>query len=133
MLVNNPDPSRGPLSSLWAAMDAVPLDVVDGILMTPVDIPMTRPQTVRAVIDEWQRTRAAIVRPAVGARHGHPVLFDRSIFDELRRAPLNEGAKVVIRARTDRVVNVGVDDEGCLGDVDTPADYEAMLRVREAE
>jgi molybdenum cofactor cytidylyltransferase len=73
------------------------------------------------------------VRPAIGSRHGHPVLFDRSVFDELRRAPLTEGAKAVIRAFPDRVVNVAVDDEGCLSDIDTPADYEAMLRMKEAD
>lgn len=133
MLVNNPDPSRGPLSSLWTAMDALTLADVDGIVMTPVDIPMTRPETVRAVIDAWQRRRAPIVRPAVGSKHGHPVLFDRSLFDELRHAPLAEGAKAVIRARRDNVLNVSVDDEGCLRDIDTPADYEAMLRMKEAD
>ena len=133
MLVNNPDPSRGPLSSLWTAMDALTLPDVDGIVMTPVDIPMTRPETVRAVIHAWQRTRAPIVRPAIGSKHGHPVLFDRSLFDELRHAPLAEGAKAVIRARRDDVLNVSVDDEGCLRDIDTPADYEAMLRMKEAD
>ena len=133
VLVNNSDPSRGPLSSLWTAMDAVPLATVDGILMIPVDLPMTRPETVRAVIDAWRRTRAPIVRPAMGSRHGHPVLFDRSVFDELRRAPLAEGAKAVIHAFPDRVVNVAVDDDGCLSDIDTPADYEAMLRTKEAD
>ena len=56
------------------------------------------------------------------------MLFDRSVFDELRRAPLDVGAKAVVRAHAARVVNVAVDDEGCLIDVDTPVDYEAMLR-----
>ena len=58
------------------------------------------------------------------------MLFDRAVFDELRRTPLGEGAKALLRAHADRVVNVPVDDEGCLVDVDTPADYEAMKRGR---
>ena len=32
----------------------------------------------------------SVVRLAVGVRHGHPVLFDRSLFDELRKAPLDQ-------------------------------------------
>ena len=131
--VGNPDPSRGQLSSLWVGLDAVARPDVDGVLVTPVDIPMIRPATIRQVVDAWSHTRAPIVRPAVGARHGHPVLFDRIVFDDLRRASLTEGARVVVHANIDRVVNVAVDDEGCLLDVDTPADYQAIVgrKIRE--
>jgi CTP:molybdopterin cytidylyltransferase MocA len=120
--VRNADPSRGQLSSLWVGLDAVDRDA-EGVLMTLVDVPMLRPSTIRAVVDAWHTSRAPIVRPAMGDRHGHPVLFDRSTFDELRRAPLNEGAKTVVHAHADRVVNVPVDDPGCLMDIDTPGDY----------
>jgi molybdenum cofactor cytidylyltransferase len=68
------------------------------------------------------------VRPAIGERHGHPVLFDRAVFAELRRVPLDEGAKAVVHAHADQIVNVSVADEGCLSDVDTPAQYDALMR-----
>ena len=88
--------------------------------MTLVDVPMVAAETVQLVVSEWQRTRAPIVRPAIGARHGHPVVFDRLVFAELRAAPPDVGAKSVVRAHADEVVNVPVTDEGCLVDVDTP-------------
>jgi molybdenum cofactor cytidylyltransferase len=128
VFLRNPDPSRGQLSSLWIGLDAAAGPHLESILVTPVDIPMVRASTARHVIDEWRRSRAPIVRPAVGSRHGHPVLFDRAVFDELRRAPLTEGARVVVRAHARDVVNVPVDDEGCLVDVDTPDDYDALIR-----
>lgn len=123
IVVRNPDPSRGQLSSLWLGMDAV-LDPTDeGLLVTLVDVPMVAVSTITAVIEAWRRTRAPIVRPAIGDRHGHPVIFDRALFDELRRAPLEAGAKSVVRAHEPDILNVMVDDEGCLTDVDTPEDY----------
>jgi molybdenum cofactor cytidylyltransferase len=125
-LVANPDPSRGQLSSLLCGMAAVIRSRTDGLMMTLVDVPLARVSTVTAVIDVWRRTRAPIVRPAVGDRHGHPVIFDRAIFDELRYAPLDTGAKSVVRAHEHAIVNVPVDDEGCVRDVDTPSDYEAL-------
>jgi molybdenum cofactor cytidylyltransferase len=125
-VVRNENPSRGQLSSLWTGLDATGADT-EAALMTLVDVPMTNAATVRAVIDSWERTRAPIVRPAIGDRHGHPVLFDRWVFDELRRAPLTEGAKVVVHAHADELVNVPVDDEGCVEDVDTPEEYRALL------
>ena len=125
-IVRNPDPSRGQLSSLWTGLDAVGPDIA-GVLMTLVDVPMLRASTIRSVIDAWHDTRAPIVRPAIGNRHGHPVLFDRSTFDELRRAPLSEGAKAVVHAHAQHVVNVQVDDPGCLVDIDTPGDYQRVM------
>jgi molybdenum cofactor cytidylyltransferase len=125
-VVRNPDPSRGQLSSLLTGMNAVVGPHSEALMMTLVDVPLVRVATVLAVIEEWRESRAAIVRPAIGDRHGHPVLFDRAVFDELRRAPLDAGAKSVVRAHEREIVNVQVDDEGCLRDVDTPSDYEAL-------
>jgi molybdenum cofactor cytidylyltransferase len=125
-LARNPDPSRGQLSSLWVGMDAVMDRSPQAMLMTLVDVPAISPHTVRAVINAWQRTRAPIVRPAIGDRHGHPVLFDRSVFDELRRAPLEAGAKSVVHAHLDAIVNVPVDEEGSLVDIDTPEEYRRL-------
>ena len=125
--VHNPDPSRGQLSSLWAGLDAADRPGVEAVLMTLVDVPMVSASTVTAVVDAWRRTHAPIVRPAIGDRHGHPVLFDRTVFDELRRAPLDEGAKIVVHRHAQRLVNVEVSDAGCLVDVDTREDYARLL------
>ncbi len=122
----NPDPERGQLSSLWVGMDAVVTPQSDGLLVTLVDVPMVEPGTIVRVIATWRRTRAPIVRPAIGDRHGHPVVFDRAVFRELRDAPVEEGAKTVVRAHEADLVNVAVTDEGCLVDVDTRADYDAL-------
>jgi molybdenum cofactor cytidylyltransferase len=126
-VVRNEAPSRGQLSSLWTGLhEAERLDA-DAALVTLVDVPMVRASTVRTVIEQWRRTRAPIVRPAIGDRHGHPVLFDRSLFEELKRAPLDQGAKTVVHAHAATLLNVAVDDEGALTDVDTPADYRQLL------
>jgi molybdenum cofactor cytidylyltransferase len=127
--VRNPDPSRGQISSLWVGLEAAVRPDLDALLMTLVDVPLVRESTVRAVVETWRRSHAPIVRPAMGDRHGHPVLFDRAVFEALRRAPIDEGAKAVVHAYADRVVNLPVDDEGCLVDVDTRAEYETLLRT----
>jgi molybdenum cofactor cytidylyltransferase len=64
-------------------------------------------------------------------RHGHPVVFDRSVFADLRAADLNAGAKAVFAKHQDRVVNVGVNDPGAFEDIDTPGEYERILRSRD--
>jgi molybdenum cofactor cytidylyltransferase len=66
------------------------------------------------------------VRPAIGDRHGHPVIFDRAVLKALRTAPIDAGAKTVVRAHEHDLLNVPVDDEGCLVDVDTPDEYRRL-------
>jgi molybdenum cofactor cytidylyltransferase len=128
-IVRNPDPSRGQLSSLLVGMTAVATPSTEGLLVTLVDVPLVKTSTVTEVIAAWRRTRAPIVRPAIGDRHGHPVIFDRAVLDELRHAPLEVGAKSVVRAHEDQILNVPVADEGCLKDIDTPSDYESLRKV----
>jgi len=127
-IVRNPDPSRGQLSSLLAGMDVGVTPNTEAVMMTLVDVPLVRVSTVIAVIDTWRQSRAPIVRPAIGDRHGHPVIFDRGVLDEIRGAPLDTGAKSVVRAHEHELVNVPVDDEGCVRDVDTPSDYDRLLK-----
>jgi molybdenum cofactor cytidylyltransferase len=118
---------RGQLSSLIAGLDAIDTPLVEAALVTLVDVPMVRASTVAAVIEAWRRTRAPIVRPAQEDRHGHPVIFDRSVFADLRAADPNTGAKAVFTIHRDRIVNVEVTDAGAFVDIDTPEDYRRVL------
>jgi molybdenum cofactor cytidylyltransferase len=126
-VVEHPRWAEGQLSSLVAGLNAIDTPLIEAVMVTPVDVPLVTPFTVAAVIGAWRRTRAPIVRPASGARHGHPVIFDRSVFDELRAADPSVGAKAVFAAHRDRIVNVEVKDSGAFEDIDTPEDYERLL------
>jgi CTP:molybdopterin cytidylyltransferase MocA len=85
-IVVNPDYDRGQLSSLIAGLGVVDRPGVAATLVTLVDVPLVAPDTVRAVLERYQQTHAPIVRPTSGARHGHPLLVDRSLFPALRNA-----------------------------------------------
>ena len=124
----NPNPERGQLSSLLTGLDAADAPGVDAVLVTLVDVPFVQAATVKAVIDAFRRTRAPIVRPVRAERHGHPVLFARALFEELRRADPALGAKAVVRAHASVMLNLEVGDEGALLDVDTPAEYQRVVR-----
>ena len=128
-VVRNPVPDQGQLSSLLAALTAIDHPGVSAMLVTLVDLPLVSAPTVRAVLDAYRRTDASIVRPVRDGRHGHPVLFDRSLFEELRRADPERGAKPVVRAHAAESCEVVVDDDGAFTDVDTPQDYTRLFGV----
>jgi molybdenum cofactor cytidylyltransferase len=123
----NADADRGQLSSLLAALDVIDGRTVRGVIVMPVDIPLIQASTIAAVRDAFVRGTLPIARAAHGGRHGHPVIFGSALFDELRRADLNAGAKAVVHAHASEILNVDVDDPAVLRDVDTPADYRELF------
>jgi molybdenum cofactor cytidylyltransferase len=116
---------RGQLSSVLAGLAVVDRPGVRACLLTPVDVPLVRAGTVRAVLARYRETGAAVVRPVSAGRHGHPVLLDRSLFVSLRAADPEVGARAVVRAHVSPEGDVEVDDDGAFIDIDTPAEFAA--------
>jgi molybdenum cofactor cytidylyltransferase len=121
VVAHNPDFSRGQLSSLKVGLRQVSLES-QAALVHLVDHPLVRAATFDAVAKEYLRCGKAIVIARYHGRRGHPVIFDRSVFEELLAAPLDQGARLVVNADPGRVAYVDVEDEGTVLDLDTPAE-----------
>jgi molybdenum cofactor cytidylyltransferase len=93
----------------------------------PVDMPLVTSGTIRQVITAFLTQRPPVARAVYRGRHGHPVVFSPRVFDDLRRADSRIGAKQVVHAHADAVVDVEVDDAAVLRDVDTPDDYRQLF------
>jgi molybdenum cofactor cytidylyltransferase len=128
--VVNPDYMRGQLSSLLVGLNAADRLAVRAIMMTLVDVPLVAASTIRAVMNRYEQTHAPIVRPVNGQLHGHPVLIDRLLFDDLRRADPLVGAKTVVRRNVSAAGDVAVDDAGAFVDVDTMEEYLKISSVK---
>lgn len=120
-IVENPDFKRGQLSSLKVGLRAVPPGA-GAAMVNLADHPGITAATFRAVADEYARSHRRIVVARHAGRRGHPVLFDRAVFEELLAAPEEQGARFVVDADPARVVYVDVDDPGVTLDLDTPDD-----------
>lgn len=117
----NPAPERGMLSSLQCGLRRVPPGV-EAVLFTPVDLPSIR----RATIEALAATRADVAIPVCDGRKGHPVRVSRPVVEELLALPPEGQAPDVIRRYLPELVETG--DPGILYDVDTPADYDELVR-----
>jgi molybdenum cofactor cytidylyltransferase len=127
--VVNRDYDRGQLSSIVAGLAVVDRPGVAAALITPVDVPLVSAATVRTVLACYRRTHALVVRPTSGTRHGHPLLIDRRLFDELRSADPELGAKPVVRAHASAAGDVPIGDEGAYTDIDTEDEYRKWVRT----
>ena len=125
LVVVNPDPDRGQLSSLRVGLAS--LDSPGAVLMTLVDSPLVRVDTVAALVSKWDQTRAPLVRPVHSGRNGHPVIFGADAIAALLETDVAAGAKPVIRRFAAREAPLAVSDDGVLIDVDTAAEYDRLL------
>jgi molybdenum cofactor cytidylyltransferase len=121
-IVINEDYARGQLSSLIAGLGSVPPQT-EALLLCLVDNPFITTDVANRVIRAFRETRRPIVIPVANHRRGHPALFARAVFEELRHAPADQGARYVVNADSDRVLEVDVRDGSILVGIDTPEDY----------
>ena len=125
--VVNAHADEGQLSSLITGLNVVDHPGTRAIVVTPVDVPLVSSETVATLLAAFARTHAPIVRATHSGRHGHPVLFSRGVFNELRRANPTQGAKAVLRARAAEILDVEVADPAVIVDVDSREDYERLF------
>ena len=129
MIVENPEVEAGPIGSLRAALAALRPLLPAGVLAWPVDLPHVRLATVERLVEAYRRTGAAAVVPAFATWRGQPVIWDRSLFAELEAntAATRHGALAVLHAEP-RLVTVPVDDAAVIDDLNTPEDFERLVR-----
>ncbi|HKA54004.1 MAG TPA: nucleotidyltransferase family protein [Candidatus Binatia bacterium] len=120
--VENPRYFQGQLSSLMAGIGALSPES-EAAVVNLVDHPLVTAETVGALIASFRAAPVPILIAAHQGRRGHPVLFSSQVYGEILAAPLDRGAKVVVRKDPSRVREIQLDDPGILADIDTPEDY----------
>lgn len=113
-------------TSLAAGVRAAP--DADGWIVALADMPFIRPDTIRAVA-EALRSGAALAAPSFRGERGHPVGFARRFYEELSSLHGEDGARQLLRQRSDAVTVLALEDPGVLLDIDKPSD---LARQREA-
>jgi molybdenum cofactor cytidylyltransferase len=121
--VENPHAERGQIASIVAAVNVVDYPGVDGLLVVPVDQPLIAAATVATLIAVFAAQRPLLARANHGGRHGHPVVFARPLFEELRRADPALGARQVVHGHAADILEVDVPDPHVILDIDDPAAY----------
>jgi len=128
-LVPNPRWRSGQASSLKSGLNAVSPGT-GAVVFLLADQPLVTPALLDSVAAVYRAGDGSIVVPVAGERRGNPVLF---ALENWRRQLLDltgdTGARAIIAAHPERVVTVPVADETVFFDVDTPADYEEIIRL----
>ena len=121
----NPNYRMGQLSSLQTAIRALEGNAVSGLLVVPVDHPAVEPAVVAALLETFAAEQPEVLMPTFDGRRGHPVIFSARLFAELLAAPMEEGARAVVRRHAAR--ELPVNDAGILANIDDPESYRRLV------
>lgn len=101
------------------------------VVVLPVDHPLVRPVTARALVEAVDGSVHA-VRPGFRGKHGHPIALARSVAEAVATGGLpGPTLREVLHAVA--VVDVDVDDPGVTANCNTPARLAAVLTSLAAE
>jgi len=130
VIVEQPDLEGGEIASLRAALAALDPIRPSAVLAWPVDLPHVRVATIERMLERYRLAPAPAVVPSFAERRGHPVLWDRALFQELSGSPVatRHGARAVLLAHEAELAMVPVDDPAVIDDLNTPEDYERLVR-----
>lgn len=123
IVVRNTDPSRGMLSSVRTALNALPGESLSAVLFLGDQPACSFPQ-----VEALLRARADIAVPVFNGRRGHPLYFSLRHREAILKRYDDTGLRGLLTDHADTVVEVPLDDPGVLIDVDTPQEYEAEMR-----
>ncbi len=128
-LVVNPDPERGQFTSLKAGLREVLNRGSDAAMVTLVDRPPVKAETIETLEAAFERATAKrkwAVIPEYQGKHGHPILLGRELLEAFLRAPETSNAQEVEHAHQNEIEYVPVDDPLVEIDIDTPEQYAGL-------
>lgn len=124
--VFNPDYARADmLVSIQTGLRAL-TSSVDAALIVLGDQPRLRRDIVQRVIEAAEPDRLII--PSFKMKRGHPILIPRAMWPAILALPPQAMLRDLIHAHAEHIRYVIVDDDSVLRDIDTPDDYQAVLR-----
>jgi len=128
-LIVNRQPERGQFSSLQIGVQEVLNRGRDAAILTLVDRPAPRPETVQLLKSSFLDAPSDIwaVVPQFEGRHGHPLVAGREMITAFLREPQDSNARAVEHANQKHIRYLEVDDPLVVWNVDTPEEYERIL------
>jgi molybdenum cofactor cytidylyltransferase len=125
-VVFNPEYETGMFSSVRAGIAQLPEGII-GLFVTPVDMPLVRPATIRRLLLAAEENPHRIIYPTFAGRRGHPTYITSDLLGEILGWNKEGGLKAILDSHMELRFEIPVADTGILLDVDSPADYAALL------
>lgn len=106
-------------------------ETTEGMVLCPVDHPLISAKVVAALIEQFDSSGKPVVLPTFQGRRGHPVIFRSNLYDELLAASPEIGARAVVWAHADGVLEVPTEDQSVILNLNDPESLRAARERRD--
>lgn len=131
VVINN-EWQKGQLSSIITGLNSLDvekseLEEIHGAMLCPVDHPLLTQSLMVDLLQGFWLSKKKIIVPTFKGQRGHPVIFAKELFDGIRSARLDVGARAIVHKHPEEIHKVGIDEEGVIINIDTPEDYQRHI------
>lgn len=126
-VIVNREWETGQASGIRAGVRVIPPHI-DAAIFINADQPLITSAAIDRVIARYYVTDAPMVVSQFAGRRGSPVLFDRAHFAELMQLEGEQGGRELFARHADELAYVDFEDARLGLDVDTPEEYENVMR-----
>ena len=129
--VFNPRYGDGMFSSVLAGLRAA--GACDCIVLLPVDCPLIGASGVAKLLTEFRRMAPAVLYPAYQGKKGHPPVIDKICCPGIFSHDGTMGLKGALEQWDSRSALLEMGEPGVTMDMDTPEDYQRILKLLQKE
>ena len=101
----------------------------DRVFFMPVDVPLFTAKTLEHLLD----SKAEFACPVCDGMRGHPIMLSDRVIDHILQDSGDCGLQGALSRCGVPEQLVAVTDEGILMDVDTPADYDSLVKLHNSQ
>lgn len=127
MAVLNTQYASGMFSSVCTGL-ATFVDQADGFFLLPGDMPLVKGRTIDLLLEAYRENDGSVIYPNFLGKRGHPPLITFKCFNKILSVGATGTLQSALQDFAQDAYDVEVIDQAILWDMDTPLDYQKILR-----
>ena len=121
----NPHYQKGQSHSLQVGLSSV-INTFPAVMFLLADQPLVDAATINCLLDKFWSADKDIGVPTFHGKRGNPSIFSQKFYQHIMKIKGDIGARQIINAHPERVLEIEIKNPLLFSDVDTPEDFEKI-------
>lgn len=124
----NPDYQKGQSHSLQVGLSGV-INAFPAVMFLLADQPLIDAATINCLLNGFWAAKKDICVPTFHGKRGNPTIVSQKFYRHIMKIKGDIGARQIIKAHPDRVLEIAIKNPLFFSDVDTPEDFEKINKL----
>jgi molybdenum cofactor cytidylyltransferase len=124
----NPHYQKGQGHSLRVGLSSV-INAFPAVMFLLADQPLVDAATINCLLNNFWSADKDIGVPTFGGKRGNPSIFRQKFYKHIMKIKGDIGARQIIKAHPEQVLEIEIKNPLIFSDVDTPEDFETINKL----